>query len=42
MIQNSNRLKLMAECRITRTQMFASANCTVVVLGDTEKTDVWI
>lgn len=41
-IRNQKTLREMAGCRITGAQMLASANCAIVVLGDEEKTDVWI
>lgn len=41
-IRNQETLKKMSECRIMGSKMLASADCAIVVLGDEEKTDVWI
>ena len=32
----------MSECRVAGSKMLASADCAIVVLGDEEKSDVWV
>ena len=41
-IKNKETLKAMAECRVAGSKMLASADCAIVVLGDEEKSDVWV
>lgn len=41
-IKNKDMLKSMARCRKAGAQMLAYADCAIVVLGDEEKTDIWI
>ncbi|MDO4321210.1 MAG: nitroreductase family protein [Lachnospiraceae bacterium] len=41
-IRNKETLKTMAECRVAGSKMLLSADCAIVVLGDEEKSDVWV
>ncbi len=42
LVRKKDTLKKMSECRVMGSKMLASADCAIVVLGDGEKTDVWI
>ena len=41
-VRNKETLKKMSECRIAGSKMLESADCAIVVLGDEEKSDVWV
>lgn len=41
-VRNKETLKSMADCRVAGSKMLSSADCAIVVLGDGEKSDVWI
>ena len=41
-VRNKEALKIMSQCRVTGSKMLASADCAIVVLGDEEKSDVWV
>lgn len=40
-VQNKDTLKEMSECRIGSAKMLANASAAIVVVADTEKSDVW-
>ncbi|QDW74821.1 nitroreductase [Lachnospiraceae bacterium KGMB03038] len=40
-VQDKEMLRKMADCRAGRAKMLDGADCAVVVLGDSDKTDVW-
>ncbi len=41
-VRNKETLKSMSRCRVAGSQMLEAADCAVVVLGDEEKSDVWV
>ena len=41
-VRNKEALKIMSQCRVAGSKMLASADCAIVVLGDEEKSDVWV
>jgi len=41
-VRDKKMLKALSECRPTGPGMLADADCAIVVLGDEEKTDVWV
>ena len=41
-VRDRATLSSMAECREGAAKMLAGADCAVVVLADSEKTDVWV
>ncbi|MCI9682259.1 MAG: nitroreductase [Lachnospiraceae bacterium] len=41
-VRNKETLKSMSRCRAAGSQMLEAADCAVVVLGDEEKSDVWV
>lgn len=41
-VQDKEKLKKMAACRVSGSQMLESADCAIVVLGDESRTDVWV
>lgn len=41
-VRNKETLKAMSKCRIAGSRMLRDAGCAIVVLGDEEKTDVWV
>jgi nitroreductase len=41
-VQDKEMLKAMSDCRVAGSKMLATAECAIVVLGDAEKSDVWI
>ena len=41
-VRNKETLKSMSRCRGAGSQMLEAADCAVVVLGDEEKSDVWV
>lgn len=40
-VRNKETLKKMVDCRAGKAKMLEGADCAVVVLGDSDKTDVW-
>lgn len=41
-VRNKETLRAMAECRAAGAQMLTGADCAIVVIGDEQKSDVWI
>lgn len=41
-VRNKETLKSMSRCRVAGSQMLEAADCAIVVLGDEEKSDVWV
>lgn len=41
-VRDRDMLKEMSECRVGAAKMLEGADCAIVVLGDEEKTDVWV
>jgi len=41
-VRDKEMLKALSECRPSGPRMLADADCAIVVLGDEEKTDVWV
>lgn len=41
-VRNRETLQAMSDCRIAGAKMLESAACAIVVLGDEDKSDVWI
>lgn len=41
-VRNKETLAAMAECRVAGSKMLSAADCAIVVLGDEEKSDVWV
>ena len=41
-VRNKETLRSMSRCRVAGSQMLEAADCAVVVLGDEEKSDVWV
>lgn len=41
-VQNKETLDTMSRCRVGGSKMLEGADCAIVVLGDEEKTDVWV
>lgn len=41
-VQDKETLQYLSECRIGSAKMLQGADCAIVVIADSEKTDVWI
>ncbi|MCI9307313.1 MAG: nitroreductase [Lachnospiraceae bacterium] len=41
-VRNKETLRNMSQCRVAGSKMLEAADCAVVVLGDEEKSDVWV
>lgn len=41
-VRDADTLKAMSECRVGAAKMLEGADCAVVVIGDEDKTDVWV
>lgn len=41
-VRNKETLKSMSQCRVAGSKMLEAADCAIVVLGDEEKSDVWV
>lgn len=41
-VRDKSMLQAMAGCRVGAAEMLKGADCAIVVLGDGEKTDVWV
>ncbi len=41
-VKNKDTLKKLSQCRVNSAKMLEGADCAIVVIADSEKTDVWV